>query len=164
MRCCIPPRVPFSRSSTFIAALAQMGFITNKSAMGNADIETFKDIKSLVDAFYSSIRQDEMLGPIFTDFANVDWVEHLPKLCEFWETVLFAVQGYKGDPIEAHVELHERLNKELDLDLQQHHFDHWVELFTQTVDDLFAGPIAEKAKRSAVRMAAQLLKAISNQP
>ena len=132
--------------------------------MGNADIETFKDIKSLVDAFYSSIREDEMLGPIFTDFANVDWVEHLPKLCEFWETVLFAVQGYKGDPIEAHVELHERLNRELHLDLQQHHFDHWVELFTHTVDDLFDGPVAEKAKRSAVRMAAQLLKAIPKQP
>lgn len=145
-------------------APAQSGFIMKTSPMGNADIETFKDIKSLVDAFYSSIREDDMLGPIFTDFARVDWVEHLPKLCEFWETVLFAVHGYKGDPIEAHVDLHARLNKELDLDLKQQHFDHWVELFTSTVDDLFDGPIAEKAKRSATRMAAQLLRATTQHP
>ena len=129
----------------------------------SADIEQFQDIKSLVDAFYSRIRDDAMLGPIFDDVAQVDWAEHLPKLCEFWETVLLAVPGYKGDPIDGHVALHQRLAEQPDADLEQKHFDRWLALFSRTVDDLFEGPTAERAKRSATRMAAQLLSAVEKQ-
>lgn len=133
------------------------------SARDCTDIANYQDIKSLVDAFYSHIRADAMLGPMFTDVAKVDWVVHLPVLCEFWESVLFALPGYKGDPIKTHTELHDRLTRELGIGLTEDHFDHWVAMFSRTIDDLFQGPTAEKAKRNAARMANQLLTAIEQQ-
>jgi hemoglobin len=114
------------------------------------DITDRRDVACLVNVFYDRVRGDALLGPIFDDIAHVDWATHLPKMYDFWESVLFGTATFKGMPLVVHRELaqHTPLTAET--------FDHWVVLFQTTVDDLFSGANAEKAKGSAARIAATM--------
>ena len=111
------------------------------------DIAGRPEVIRLVDRFYETVRADETLGPIFDQIAEVDWESHLPKMYNFWQTVLFREGGYKGDPIVAHANL---LSK---VELGRDKFDHWLALFKGTVDELFEGAHAEHIKRCAEDMA-----------
>ena len=62
-----------------------------------SDIAGRPDIELLVHRFYDKVRTDDLLEPIFNDVANVDWSEHLPRLCDFWQTVLFGDGRFCGD-------------------------------------------------------------------
>ncbi|KYG70245.1 sec-independent protein translocase TatC [Bdellovibrio bacteriovorus] len=106
-------------------------------------IENREDIRLLVDEFYSKVRQDPYIGPIFTDVAKVDWEEHLPKLYNFWADLLLGEDTYRGRPFPPHMKLN----------LQQGHFEQWLRLFTQTVDENFVGLKASEAKSRALRIA-----------
>ncbi|WP_181307845.1 group III truncated hemoglobin [Rufibacter sp. XAAS-G3-1] len=107
------------------------------------DIETEEDIRRLVDTFYDHVNQDDLLGPVFNGFAKVDWEHHLPKMYQFWSTVLFGSMAYKGQPFPRH----------LALPVDRTHFTRWIALFTQTVDELFAGAMADQAKQKATSIA-----------
>lgn len=111
------------------------------------DITSRADIVQMVDAFYDRVRADPLLGPIFDDVAKVDWAVHLPKMYDFWETVLFGAAAFKGNPLAVHRAL-ARVTP-----LTAREFDHWVSLFDLTVSELFSGPVAEEAKRRAARIA-----------
>lgn len=111
------------------------------------DLTSRADIEQLVDAFYDRIRADARLGPIFDDVARVDWAAHLPKMYAFWESILFGAAGFKGNPLAVHRALARQTP------LAPDDFDRWLELFATTVDDLFAGPVADEAKRRAMRIA-----------
>jgi hemoglobin len=115
------------------------------------DIGSRSDIICLVDEFYERVRQDDLIGPIFTDIARVDWSQHLPKMYAFWESILFGVAGFKGNPMLVHAALAQRTP------LTSREFDRWVELFHATVDALFEGPTAEDAKRRASMIAGTML-------
>jgi hemoglobin len=106
------------------------------------------DIVRLVDAFYERVREDKILGPIFTDVARVDWEVHLPKMYDFWESVLFGKIGFKGAPLPVHLALSRQVA------LTSREFDRWIALFHSSVDALFAGPLAAEAKIRATRIAA----------
>ena len=116
-----------------------------------ADIETYEDVVKLIDSFYTKVQVDPMLSPAFFDVAQVDWPNHLPRMYQFWETVLFSKPGYKGNPAEIHSKLDEKM-KAQGLELTLAHFDLWIGLFQETVDELFEGERAEKAKSSAYRL------------
>lgn len=107
------------------------------------DIETPEDIRTLINSFYHKVRQDDVLGYVFNEVAQVDWEHHLPKMYAFWEFLLIGGESYQGNPIEPHRRLHQKvpLKKEL--------FDRWLEIFSGTVDELFAGRNAEEAKNKA---------------
>ncbi len=107
------------------------------------DITTEEDIKSLINSFYSRVRQDDVIGYIFNDVANIDWDHHLPRIYAFWEFLLLGKDTYRGNPFEAHKKLNEKVK------LKQGHFDRWVLLFTQSVDAQFEGLNAEEAKNKA---------------
>ena len=98
------------------------------------DITTRADIERLVDTFYERVRADEILAPIFDDVAHTDWARHLPKMYDFWETVLFGASAYRGQPIGIHVQLATRVA------LGQREFGRWLALFVDTVDAAFLGP------------------------
>ena len=68
------------------------------------DIEQRKDVFQLVSTFYSKIRKDERLGPIFNGALTSEeiWEEHLEKLTDFWESNLFGVIKFQGNPMTAH--------------------------------------------------------------
>ena len=102
------------------------------------DIEGEQDIKLLVDSFYETIREDDLVGPVFNERIE-DWSKHLPTMYAFWGHMLFGQKGYQGNPMAKH----------LDLPVDHHHFARWVELFIETVDKHFVGQKAEQAKGAA---------------
>lgn len=102
---------------------------------------------ALVDHFYGLVKSDDLLGPIFTDIAKVDWEEHLPKMYAFWESVLFGAPGYKGRPLPVHLALSNQTQ------LSAREFGRWLGLFHRAVDQLFEGPQARLAKERASRIA-----------
>jgi hemoglobin len=111
------------------------------------DILGRPDIVRLVNAFYTRVRADAPLGHVFDGVAKVNWETHLPKLYDFWDTVLFRAGTFRGNPIAAHMKLIERA------DLGWPMFERWLELFRATVDDLFAGENAGHIVRCAEDMA-----------
>lgn len=111
------------------------------------DLTTREDIVGLVNAFYDRVRADGRLSPIFDDVAQVDWAQHLPRMYAFWESVLFAGTGYRGNPLAVHRELARRVS------LTPLEFGRWLDLFHESVDALFAGPHAGQAKTRASRIA-----------
>lgn len=118
--------------------------------MNSHDLSSRADIVRLVDTFYDAVRADDILGPIFDGVAHVDWATHLPKMYDFWETVLFGRAGFKGNPLAVHLELGRRTP------LGGREFDRWLLLFHATADALFAGPLADEAKLRAARIAVMM--------
>ena len=115
-------------------------------------IKNREDIALLVDVFYQKIRKDKVLGPIFNGMIK-DWDSHLNHLTTFWESSLFITkkleQRYSGNPIDAHIKVDHFADNTID----EHHFGIWLNYWSQTVDDLFVGEIADMAKRRARKMA-----------
>ncbi len=111
------------------------------------DITDRADIECLVNTFYDKVRGDDLLGFIFNDVAKTDWGAHLPKMYAFWETMIFRNGGYLGNPLAAHARLVPLTA------MGRPQFDRWLEVFTATVDELFAGKKAEHIKSSAADMA-----------
>jgi hemoglobin len=111
------------------------------------DIETREDCEILVRAFYGRALTDPIIGFIFTDVAKLDLEAHVPRLTAFWETVLLGAQTYSGGAFHPHAEVHAKA------ELRPGHFERWLALWYQTLDELFAGPRAEAAKAHAYRLA-----------
>ena len=107
------------------------------------DILTIEDIKLLVNTFYSKVQKDNFIGPIFNEKIGDRWPEHLEKMYSFWETILLEVHSYSGSPFPPHKQL----------PVSKEHFDRWMEIFIQTTDSLFTGPLADEAKLRAKNMA-----------
>ena len=121
------------------------------------DITDSSDIRTLVDTFYEKVNRDELLGPIFNDIACVDWPEHLPTMYRFWESMLLGARTYQGAPFPKHAVL----------PVAQEHFERWLALFAQTVNENFTGPKSEEAKGRAVCIAdtfAQRMGVLSDPP
>ncbi|MCX2429170.1 MULTISPECIES: group III truncated hemoglobin [unclassified Pedobacter] len=111
------------------------------------DIENRTDIILLVDRFYNHVQENQEIGPIFTEIAQVNWVHHLPKMYDFWESILFGKAIYKGNPMLTHFSLNQKTP------LQEAEFSIWKAIFIQTVDELFAGENAETIKQKAQSIA-----------
>ncbi|MBK7764054.1 MAG: group III truncated hemoglobin [Bacteroidetes bacterium] len=116
----------------------------------NTDIEHREDIMRLVNTFYEKVKQDEVIGYIFNDIANVNWEKHLPVMYDFWENAIFYTGAYRGDPMNIHRNLHHLTA------LTKAHFDRWNTLFLATVDELFSGEKAELAKQRALSISTVL--------
>jgi hemoglobin len=120
------------------------------------DITTRADIELLVNGFYNKVKQDPVIGFIFTDVAKVNWEKHLPVMYDFFENMLFYTGSYMGNPME----LHKRINNYLPLTVQ--HFQQWELLFNTTVDELFEGATAGLAKQRAMSISKVLQVKILN--
>jgi hemoglobin len=107
------------------------------------DLTTPQDVRTLVDSFYERVNRDDLLAPVFNDFAHVDWAAHLPKMYQFWESMLFGVGTYEGAPFPKHAVL----------PVRKEHFARWLALFVETVNAHFSGPKAEEAKGRAASIA-----------
>lgn len=110
--------------------------------MENTDILNIDDVKLLVDNFYGKVRDNELLGPIFNEVIKDNWPAHLEKMYRFWQTVLLETPTYSGSPFLKHA----------NLPIQKEHFDDWMALFTETIDQHFIGAKADEAKWRAAKM------------
>jgi len=107
-------------------------------------------IRRLVDSFYGQVRADPLLGPIFESNVS-DWSVHLPKMYDFWSSLVLRTGRYSGRPIREHLKL-EGLGAE--------HFERWLALWRATV--MAEAPPAARAAfiQGAERMAANMRAAI----
>lgn len=121
-------RMPLTESS---AASALSGMVTEA------------DICRLVDSFYETIREDDLLGPIFEQHVE-DWSRHLPKMYRFWSTIALRTGLYAGRPIETHEDLP---------GLTYAHFDRWLRLWERTVAQTIHSDAQMVFVRAAQRMA-----------
>ena len=111
------------------------------------ELETFEDVQLLVRSFYNKVLEDEMLSHFFSYVKQHHWNKHLAVLDTFWNNVLFYSGDYYGNPLQVHTTLH-HFSK-----LKNKDFDRWLQLFTETVDELFEGEKAELAKQRAMSIA-----------
>src|SRR5262245_23852714 len=111
------------------------------------DIESRTDCEALVRAFYARAFEDPLIGWLFTDVARLDLEAHVPRITSFWETVLLGARTYGGGAFRPHAELH------MKAELRAAHFERWLVLWGETVDERFSGERAELAKEHAWRVA-----------
>lgn len=107
------------------------------------EILSLEDIKLLVDTFYGKVRDNPLIGPIFNDRIQDRWPIHLEKMYSFWQTVLLEEYTYNGRPFPPHATM----------PIGHEHFEQWLALFAETVDELFTGDKADEAKWRAGKMA-----------
>lgn len=108
------------------------------------DIQNRNDIGLLVRTFYNKAREDNLLSPVFNKKISTEdqWEQHFIKMTDFWETVLFATQAYRGNPFPMH----------FNIGITPDHFERWVSLFHQTVNEHFSGIKAEEVKERIEKM------------
>ncbi|WFC40274.1 group III truncated hemoglobin [Pseudoxanthomonas sp. SE1] len=117
-------------------------------AMNSRELNSPEAIADCVDAFYAKVIIDAALGPIFKE---VDLQQHKPTIRAYWRKMLLGEhEGYRRNMIAQHIALHTRHS------LQHHHFQRWLELFVETVDEQFCGHAAVRAKRLATTIAINL--------
>lgn len=114
--------------------------------MGRKQLESREDVERLVDSFYARVKTDLRIGHIFTEVAHLDFDLHMPVMYSFWETTLLGRLSYKGNPMAVHIRLDKKIK------LTENHFNRWLELFIETVDELFEGEKANEAKSRATQI------------
>ena len=122
------------------------------------DIENREDIELLITKFYEKMLDDIVIGFIFTGIAKINLGEHMSVICDFWETVLFNRSVYKRGP--EVMKVHYDLNKKIKL--KKGHFTRWLFLFNSTIDELYGGECADRAKERAKSIALLMQKRLGS--
>jgi hemoglobin len=102
-------------------------------------------IERVVRTFYGRVAKDPLLGPIF-EARIADWEPHIQKMCAFWSSVALMSGRYHGQPMAAH----------LPLPIEGPHFDRWLGLFAETVQEVCAPAAASHFLERAHRIAESL--------
>jgi hemoglobin len=113
------------------------------------------ELKTLVDLFYTRVRADAELGPIFNDTIE-NWPEHLEKLSAFWSSVMLTSGRYKGNPMMAHLQHVRRITPAL--------FDRWLALWARTTSDVMSPAAAAALQEKAQRISESLQYALFHRP
>jgi hemoglobin len=113
------------------------------------ELRSVDDVDELVRRFYQAVIPDPVLGPIFHAM-DVAWSEHIPKLVDFWSLRLFGIAGYAGNAAGAHLPVFDRCP------FGTAELDRWLDLWEETIDELFVGDAAELAKQRAHMAAAAI--------
>ena len=116
------------------------------------NIVSEESIAALVDSFYSRVRQDEILGPVFAEKIGNEWEPHLATMRAFWSSLMLASGRYKGNPMMKHLLLMPRIGSE--------HFERWLSIWKQTTAELFPPATAAVFVRKAEGMAERLLETV----
>ncbi|MGK0364822.1 MAG: hemoglobin, partial [Saprospiraceae bacterium] len=107
------------------------------------DILNKEDVIIFVNVFYKKVRIDMVLGPVFAAvIINDNWEPHLNRMYSFWNTVLFGKRDYQGNPFSKHT----------NLPITKIHFQHWIDLLNETIDENFEGDKADEVKMRADKM------------
>lgn len=115
------------------------------------DISSIEDVTLLVDEFYHRAFKNELLAP---HFAGLDFEAHKPRMVAFWAFVLLDQPGYTTNVFDKHTHLH----------IGPEHFAVWVQIFHQTIDDLFLGEKASDAKLRASSIGWSFGEKMKNRP
>ena len=99
-------------------------------------------------SFYEKAIEDEVLAPFFIDeisddLADEDWIEHIDLLADFWLAKILGEDTYYGNFVGAHVKMPH---------IKRESYARWLELFSQTADEVYIPDIAERFKKKAVQL------------
>ena len=109
-------------------------------------------IEHVIHGFYGRVRQDEVLGPIFTArIADEAWPVHLERMVAFWSSVMLLSRRYRGQPVQA----------QAGLGADHAHFARWLVLFRRTARELTPPAAAELFIARAERIGASLEAAVA---
>jgi hemoglobin len=114
--------------------------------MPTADLCTEEEISQLVHTFYTEVRSDELLGPIFGDHVK-NWDKHLATMVDFWSSALRGTARFRGSPMPKHAAL-----PGLTADL----FRRWLAVFRRTTQAMPNVALRERANHLALRIAQSL--------
>ncbi|HEX5507544.1 MAG TPA: group III truncated hemoglobin [Pseudolabrys sp.] len=131
-----------------------MNAITMREFAETRDVSE-QAIGRLVDAFYTKVRADPELGPIFMRAIPGDWDPHLSTMRNFWSSVMLTGGRYKGNPVAVH-----RRVEGIEFRL----FERWLALFDETCRELFDKELAEAFRMKAERIAESLKLAVFYRP
>ncbi|MFC5460362.1 group III truncated hemoglobin [Massilia niabensis] len=104
-------------------------------------------ITTLVGDFYTDIRRDSVLQPIFDRAIGANWEPHLERMVDFWCSVMLSSGEFKGNVFRKHMALQ---------GIEMEHFRHWLGLFETHVRRLFEPAVADEFLVVARRIAASL--------
>lgn len=108
------------------------------------DIKNKEDIYKLVKLFYTKLMNDAEMHHFFIELNNPELLEkHLQVLVKFWDNILFFTGEYRKNAMKPHLELHKKKP------IHKKHFNIWLSMFNESVDELFDGEIAHAAKTRA---------------
>lgn len=123
------------------------------------DISTPEDIHTLVYGFYDKVRKDDLLAPVFNAvIKEEEWEPHLQVMVNFWRTNLLYEKLYTGNPIQMHIKANEKVHN----GIKEAHFERWLLLWNQTIDEHFSGKTANETKKKASDIALVLLYKLEN--
>ncbi|HEV2646855.1 MAG TPA: group III truncated hemoglobin [Acidobacteriaceae bacterium] len=111
---------------------------------------TESEISTLVDTFYTKVRHDPEIGPIF-NAAVQSWPAHLALLKDFWSSVLLTSGRYKGNPLLAH----------FNLPIEPRHFTRWLTLFAETAHEVLPSAHAALVTHKANNIAANMKRVLA---
>jgi hemoglobin len=115
-----------------------------------------ESISDLISCFYSKVRRDDVLGPVFAAKIAADqWPAHLARMCDFWSAVMLGTRRFKGNPLLKHAAIR---------DLREPMFDRWLVLFGETADEIFNSTAAAEFRDKAARIGASLRSGVFRTP
>ena len=114
------------------------------------DIEERADLEAMLESFYQKVFKDDLISHFFLEVVPLNLETHLPVITDFWESVLLDGKGYRKNVMEIHRDISNKSK------IEKEHFDRWVQLFTESVNNLFEGPKANLAKQRAASIATMM--------
>jgi len=99
-------------------------------------------------SFYEKAIHDQELASFFIDeigddLTDEDWIEHIELLADFWLAKILGEDTYYGNFVGAHVKMPH---------IKRESYAKWLELFSQTADEVYGPDIAELFKKKAVQL------------
>lgn len=111
------------------------------------DITNREDIELLVNKFYDKVIEDDLIGFFFTDVAKIELNKHLPKMYNFWESILLGNPVYEGAPMVKHFPINDVVA------MEEKHFSRWLQVWEETIYENFEGANSETAVTRSLNIA-----------
>lgn len=101
--------------------------------------------------------KDEEIGHYFElelgdDIESEEWREHIDILVTFWATLFLDETLYFSDPYGPHFTI---------VGLKREDFKKWIELFSQTADQVYIPEIADQFKEKGVYYSKDFMRRLS---
>jgi len=114
------------------------------------DLDAPGAIDALVERFYARVLRDPLLAPLFTEVAGIDLAHHLPRIKAYWRKMLLGDSGYRRHMMAKHRAVDSRSA------FEGRHYDRWLLLFETALDEGACGPVTERARMLARRIAGNM--------
>ena len=112
------------------------------------DVSNRDDLHLIVTEFYKKLLVNKEIKHFFEKFQDKTVLDkHLTTLVDFWDNILFYTGTYNKNAMQPHILLHQKKP------FTKVHFETWLKLFNQSIDDHFHGENAAVLKNRALSIA-----------